>query len=59
MSLEDYLTIFNEIISNLETLEGTYDEKDLRLILLCSLPYFFVNLRILLYINYDILITLR
>ena len=45
MSLEDYLTNFKEIISNLETIEGKYDEKDLRLILLCSLPFFFCEFK--------------
>src|SRR5262249_29415528 len=37
-SLEDHLTIFKEIFSNLETIEVKYDEEDLCLILLCSLP---------------------
>ena len=36
-SLEDNLTIFKEIVSDLETMEVKYDEEDLRLILLCSL----------------------
>ena len=38
MSLEEHLTIFKEIVADLETLEVKNEEKDLRLILLCSLP---------------------
>ena len=37
-SLEDHLTVFKEIVSDLETLEVKYDDEDLGLILLCSLP---------------------
>ena len=37
MSLEDYLNIFKEIVSNSEIVEVKYD-KDLGLILLCSNP---------------------
>ena len=37
-SLEDHLTTFKEIVSDLETLEVKYDKEDLGLILLCSLP---------------------
>jgi hypothetical protein len=38
MSLEDYLTKFKELVSDLESLEVKYDDEDLGLILLCSLP---------------------
>ena len=38
MSLEDHLTVFKEIIADLEALEVQDDEDDLGLILLCLLP---------------------
>ena len=38
MYFEELLTIFKEIVSDLETMEVRYDEEDLGLILLCSLP---------------------
>ncbi|KAF3641257.1 glutathione peroxidase family protein [Capsicum annuum] len=38
MYLEDHLSVFREIISDLKTLEVKYDEEDLGLILLYSLP---------------------
>ena len=44
-SSEDHLTTFKENISNLETMEVKYDEEDLGLILLCSLPPSYSNLR--------------
>ena len=44
-SLEDHLTTFKEIVSDLETMEVKYDEKDLGLILLCSLPPCYLNFR--------------
>ena len=37
-SLEEHLTTFKEIVADLETLEVKYEEEDLGLILLCSLP---------------------
>ena len=45
MSLEDYLTVFKEIVSSLETMEVKYDENDLGLILLCSLPSLYATFR--------------
>lgn len=36
-SLEEHITVFKEIVADLETLEVKYDEEDLALILLCSL----------------------
>ena len=45
MSLEDHLTVFKEIVSNLETMEVKYDEDDLGLILLCSLPSSYATFR--------------
>ena len=38
MSLEDHKTTFKETIFDLETIKVKYDEEDLGLILLCSLP---------------------
>ncbi|KAG8501429.1 hypothetical protein CXB51_003743 [Gossypium anomalum] len=37
-SIHEHLTVFKEILSNLESMEVQYDKKDLGLILLCSLP---------------------
>ncbi|KAG8478631.1 hypothetical protein CXB51_028491 [Gossypium anomalum] len=38
VSIHEHLTVFKEILSNLEAMEVEYDKEDLRLILLCSLP---------------------
>ena len=45
MSLEDHLTVFKEIGSDLETMEVKCDEEDLGLILLCLLPSSYANFR--------------
>ena len=45
MSLEDHLTTFKEIVSDLENMEVKYDEVDLGLILLCSLPSSYATFR--------------
>ncbi|KAG8486119.1 hypothetical protein CXB51_019467 [Gossypium anomalum] len=37
-SVHKHLTVFKEILSNLEAMEIQYDKEDLGLILLCSLP---------------------
>ncbi|KAG8472328.1 hypothetical protein CXB51_035360 [Gossypium anomalum] len=37
-SIHEHLTVFKEILSNLEAMEVQYDKEDLGLILLCSLP---------------------
>ncbi|KAG8474315.1 hypothetical protein CXB51_033529 [Gossypium anomalum] len=37
-SVHEHLTVFKEILSNLEVIEVQYDKEDLGLILLCSLP---------------------
>ena len=37
-SIESHLTVFKEIISDLEAMEVKHDDEDLALILLCSLP---------------------
>ena len=42
-SLDDRLTTFKEIVFDLETIEVKYDEEDLCLILLCSLPLSYLS----------------
>lgn len=37
-SLLNYLTTFKEVVSDFESMEIKYGDKDLGLILLCSLP---------------------
>ena len=44
-SLDDHLTTFKEIVSDLETMDVKYDEEDLGLILLCSLPPSYSTIR--------------
>ena len=45
MSVIDHISTFKEIIANLETMEVKYDEDDLWLILLCSLPSSYTTFR--------------
>ena len=44
-SLEVHLTTFKEIVADLETLEVKYEEKDIGLMLLCSLPNSYATFR--------------
>ena len=44
-SLEEHLTTFKEIVTDLETLEVKYEEEDLGLMLLCSLPNSYVTFK--------------
>ncbi|KAG8488852.1 hypothetical protein CXB51_016759 [Gossypium anomalum] len=44
-SIHEHLTIFKEILSNLEAVEVQYDKEDLGLILLCSLPPSYLTFR--------------
>nr|CAD41912.2 OSJNBa0033G05.13 [Oryza sativa Japonica Group] len=44
-SVMDHLSAFKEIVADLESMEVKYDEKDLALILLCSLPSSYANFR--------------
>ncbi len=44
-SVMDYLSTFKEIVANLESMEVKYDEENLGLILLCSLPSSYANFR--------------
>ncbi|KAG8492887.1 hypothetical protein CXB51_010059 [Gossypium anomalum] len=44
-SVHEHLTVFKEILSNLEAMEVQYDKEDLGLILLCLLPLFYSTFR--------------
>ena len=44
-SVMDHLSAFKEIVADLESMEVKYDEEDLGLILLCSLPSSYANFR--------------
>ena len=44
-SLEDHLTVFKEVVSDLETMEAKYDEEDLGLILLYLLSFSYATFR--------------
>ena len=44
-SLEYHLTVFKEVVSDLETIEFKHNEEDLGLILMCSLPFSYVTFR--------------
>ncbi|XP_022864026.1 uncharacterized protein LOC111384044 [Olea europaea var. sylvestris] len=44
-SLEDYVAMLKEIVADLETLEVKYDEEDVALIQLCSLPGSYASFR--------------
>ena len=44
-SVMNHLSIFKEIVADLVSMEVKYDDEDLALLLLCSLPSSFVNFR--------------
>ncbi|WVZ79655.1 hypothetical protein U9M48_027210 [Paspalum notatum var. saurae] len=44
-SVPNHLTVFKEIVSDLQSMEVKYEDEDLGLILVCSLPSSFVNFR--------------
>ncbi|WVZ96478.1 hypothetical protein U9M48_042111, partial [Paspalum notatum var. saurae] len=44
-SVPNHLTVFKEIVSDLQAMEVKYEDEDLDLILLCSLPSSFANFR--------------
>jgi hypothetical protein len=46
-SVINHLTVFKEIISDLQSMEVKYDDEDLGLILLCSLSSSYANFMIL------------
>ena len=54
-SVLNHLSVFKEIISNLQSMEVDYDDEDLALILLCSLPISFANFRDTLLYSHDTL----
>jgi hypothetical protein len=41
----DHLSVFKEIVANLKSMDVKYDDEDLGLIPLCSLPSSFGNFR--------------
>ena len=54
-SLEEHLTTFKELVADLETLKVNYEEEDLGLILLCSLPISYVTFRDMILYSHDTL----
>jgi hypothetical protein len=44
-SVSTHLLVFKEIIADLQSIEADYKDKDLGLILLCSLPSSFANFK--------------
>ena len=54
-SLEEHRMAFKEIFVDLDTLEFKYEEEDLGLILLCSLPISYVTFRDLILYSRDTL----
>ena len=54
-SLEENLMTFKEIVANLDTLEIKYEEEDLGLMLLCSLPNSYATFRDTILYNRDTL----
>ncbi|KAL6592119.1 hypothetical protein ACP70R_049571 [Stipagrostis hirtigluma subsp. patula] len=54
-SVLNYLLVFKEIVADLQAMEVKYDDEDLALILLCSLPSSFANFRDTLLYSHDIL----
>jgi len=54
-SVLNHLSVFKEIVSDLQSMEVDYDDEDLGLILLCSLPSSFANFRDTLLYSHDTL----
>ena len=54
-SVLNHLSVFKEIVSDLQSMEVDYDDEDLALIFLCSLPSSFTNFRDTLLYNHDTL----
>jgi hypothetical protein len=44
-SILSHVSSFKEIVANLQPMEVSYDDEDLGLLLLCSLPSSFANFR--------------
>ena len=55
VSVEEHLTTLKEIVADLETFEVKYEEEDLGLILLCSLPVSYVTFRDTILYSHDTL----
>ena len=55
----NHLSVFKEIVSDLQSMEVDYDDEDLALILLCSLPSSFTNFRNTLLYSHDTLMPMR
>lgn len=58
-SLKDHLAVFKIIISNFEILNVKYDEEDLALIILCSLPDLLTLIRDTIFCIVVILLSLK
>ena len=54
-SVLNHLSVFKEIVSDLQAMEVDYDDEDLGLILLCSLPNSLANFRDTLLYRHDTL----
>jgi len=54
-SVLNHLSVFKEIVSDLQSMEVDYDDEDLALIFLCSLPSSFTNFRDTLLYSHDTL----
>ena len=52
-SIMNHLSIFKEIVGDLVSMEVKYDDKDLALLLLCSLPSSFANFQDTILLSYD------
>ena len=53
VSLEEHLTTFKELVADLETLEVKYEEENLGLIFLCSLPISYATFRNVMLYSHD------
>ena len=58
-SVQNHLTVFKEIVSDLQAMEVKYEDEDLGLILLCSLPSSFINFRDTILYSRDTLMFVR
>ncbi len=54
-SVLNHLSVFKEIVADLQSMEVKYDDEDLSLILLCSLPTSFANFRDTILYSHDTL----
>ena len=53
VSVMSHISVFKEIVSDLASIEVQYDDEDLGLLLLCSLPNSFANFRDTLLLSRD------